>query len=347
MSEKISIFITVADKVAGAIGAPTIVCGNGNYQIVFTLDREWETSNAKTARFVFRRDGEVKHIDVAFSGRVVAVPELANIDEVYVGVYAGELYTSTPARVVCKKSIKCGAQKHEAPDPDIYREILQVINNLDTLPTVTSFDAGRALMVNQDGRWAVRLPNFIYDQNSGELLTFFIGTVGEYQAWTGDKDKCIFFPLDLNILDEVEQAFEKFDDRVEAVEKDVGEIQNPRGLYKHQVTVKCYFGFNGVPGGFFSFTISYIDHSATPFTNIFNTRDVEYKGEITAPNGTKFDGRIKRTVFPTNNTSPCFEIEDYSGTYEDDPVYNPWYALEYADDGGDTVRVTDDVLKLA
>lgn len=207
MSKKININVNVADKVASVIGAPTIVCGNSNYTITFTLDAEWETSNAKTARFVFRRDGEVKHIDVAFSGRVVGVPELANIDEVYVGLYAGELYTSTPARIICKKSIKCGAQKHEAPAPDVYQQILQTINNLDTLPTVSAVDAGRALMVNEDGRWVVRLPNFIYDQNSGDLMTFFIGTVEEWETWTGDKAKCIFFPTDLNLLDEVEAAF--------------------------------------------------------------------------------------------------------------------------------------------
>lgn len=210
MSKKININVNVADKVASAIGAPCIVCGNSNYTITFTLDPEWETSNAKTARFVFRRDGEVKYLDVAFSGRVVAVPELANIDEVYVGLYAGELYTSTPARIICKKSIKCGTQqKQEAPAPDVYQQILQTINNLDTLPTVTDVDAGRALMVNEDGRWVVRLPNFIYDQNSGELMTFFIGTIEEWNAWTGDKAKCIFFPTDLNLLDEVEAEFEK------------------------------------------------------------------------------------------------------------------------------------------
>jgi hypothetical protein len=209
MSTKININVNVVDKVASAIGAPTIVCGNSNYCITFTLDTEWETANAKTARFVYRRDGEVKYIDVAFTGRVVGVPELANIDEVYVGVYAGELYTSTPARIVCKKSIKCGIQKHEDPDPDVYREVLQAINNLDTLPTVTADDAGRALMVNEDGRWVVRLPNFIYDQNSGELIRFFVGTVAEWEAWDGDKNNVIFFPLDLNILDEVETAFDK------------------------------------------------------------------------------------------------------------------------------------------
>lgn len=211
MSTKININVNVSGKVASAIGAPTIVCGNSNYTITFALDSEWETSRVKTARFVYRQDGEVKYIDIAFSGRIVGVPALSNIDEVFVGVYAGELYTSTPARIVCKKSILCGAQKHEEPAHDVYQQILQTINNLETLPTVTSVDAGRLLMVNENGRWVVRLPNFIYDQNSGELIRFFIGTVEEWEAWEDDKNNVIFFPLDLNVLDEVEAAFEKLE----------------------------------------------------------------------------------------------------------------------------------------
>ena len=349
MSKKININVNVADKVASVIGAPTIVCGNSNYTITFMLDAEWETSNAKTARFVFRRDGEVKHIDVAFSGRVVGVPELANIDEVYVGLYAGELYTSTPARIICKKSIKCGTQqKQEAPAPDVYQQILQTINNLDTLPTVSAVDAGRALMVNEDGRWVVRLPNFIYDQNSGDLLTFFIGTVEEWNAWTGDKAKCIFFPTDLNLLDEVEAEFEKLWKEIDALKKGLQDATSP--TYRHNITVECYGWFMesyaGGAGAYqdyikFTFSFSYDDKSSEPNTNFFKELGAEYSGEISySLNGDgTFTGSIKRAQ-ETITTDPvnCFIVEGSPF------AHTGWF--EGAEDGGEVVRVTDNVTAL-
>lgn len=215
MSAKININISVADKIASAIGAPTIVCGNSNYQITFTLDSEWETSNAKTARFVYRRDGKIKFKDVAFSGRVVGVPTLSNIDEVYVGLYAGDIYTSTPARIICKKSILCGTQTQEEPDPDVYRQILQTINDLETLPTMNSADAGRTLTVNEAGRWVARWPDYIYDQNSGALIRVFIGTKDAFLAWTGDKRNVLFVQTDNktipNLIAELQQLKDDLD----------------------------------------------------------------------------------------------------------------------------------------
>lgn len=192
-----NISINVAKKLASVIGAPVIICGNSDYSITFTFDQEWETLDLKTARFVYKRDGALKFVDVVFSGCTTSVPVLSNIDEVYVGVYSGELHTTTPARIICKKSILCGdSTQHEAPEPDVYQQILEVFNNMETLPTVGEADAGRALMVNEDGHWVVRLPDFMHDQNSGNLIRFFFGTVDEWTAWTGDKENVLFVPTD-------------------------------------------------------------------------------------------------------------------------------------------------------
>lgn len=119
--------INVTDKRATPVGSPTIVCGNGDYQAVFDFDAEWTGLTAKTARFVYVRDGVVQHQDVVFEGNTAAVPVLANIKEVRVGVFAGDLRTSTPALIPCELSIRCGTGAPEDPTPSQYDQIMALL----------------------------------------------------------------------------------------------------------------------------------------------------------------------------------------------------------------------------
>ena len=82
-----------------------IVCGNSDYQIAFTFDSEWNSFSKKTARFIVNG----KYTDVEFTGTTCAVPIISNADKITVGVYAGDLCTTTPATITCKASILCGA----------------------------------------------------------------------------------------------------------------------------------------------------------------------------------------------------------------------------------------------
>lgn len=123
-----TITIKVIDKRANVIGAPIIVCGNSGYTIEFDFDAEWDAHVIKTARFVYAKGGELKYQDVVFSGNTADVPILSNVREVYVGVFAGDLRTTTPARVPCDKSILCGGGVHEEPPEDVYLQILELIN---------------------------------------------------------------------------------------------------------------------------------------------------------------------------------------------------------------------------
>lgn len=88
-----------------------IVCGNNDYQIVFTFDDEWDSYSTKTARFVWNG----KYLDVIFAGNTCPVPIIQNADSVEVGVYAGNLCTTTPAKIGCVKSILC---KTDTQHPD-------------------------------------------------------------------------------------------------------------------------------------------------------------------------------------------------------------------------------------
>ena len=80
-----------------------IVCGNSDYVIEFAFDAEWAAHNEKIARFIW--NGAYK--DVTFTGTTCPVPIITNAAEVEVGVYAGELSTTTPAVIGCQKSILC------------------------------------------------------------------------------------------------------------------------------------------------------------------------------------------------------------------------------------------------
>lgn len=137
--------IGIANKRPTVYNAPLIVCGNSGYTIDFTFDQEWEAYAAKTARFVYAHDGKAKYHDVVFTGTTVEVPILSNVREVMVGVYAGDLRTTTPARIRCERSILCGDPIHDEPSEDVYNQIMALLGNETTEPWVFEMEDGSAV----------------------------------------------------------------------------------------------------------------------------------------------------------------------------------------------------------
>ena len=88
-----------------------IVCGNSDYTITFTFDSDWDGVSDKIARFVWNE----QYINVPIIDNVCAVPIIQNATEVKVGVYAGELKTTTSAVIPCVPSILCGSAQ-SAPE---------------------------------------------------------------------------------------------------------------------------------------------------------------------------------------------------------------------------------------
>lgn len=100
-----TLHISVNNKVATYIQRDGhIVCGNSDYLLKFTFDSEWDDQASKTARFIWNG----KYYDQAFTGDTCIVPIITGAEKVEVGVYAGELKTTTPATIPCEKSILCG-----------------------------------------------------------------------------------------------------------------------------------------------------------------------------------------------------------------------------------------------
>ena len=121
------ITINVVDKVATAEGNPFIVCGNSDYTIRFNFDSAWSGQNTKTARFTYEQDGEEKYAEVVFAGSECQAPVIQNTKKVYVGVYAGDILSTTRCGINCKASILDGeGVEHEEPAEDVYNQIVEI-----------------------------------------------------------------------------------------------------------------------------------------------------------------------------------------------------------------------------
>lgn len=126
------IIVTVREKIAQISGTPEIVCGNSDYAAVFDLDSEWSAYDLKTARFAWMdmKANTIRHADVIFEGTSAVVPVLYDTDQVLIGVYAGDIHTTTPARVPCCRCITDSEPYHPEPPADIYTQLLQYLDDL-------------------------------------------------------------------------------------------------------------------------------------------------------------------------------------------------------------------------
>ena len=170
-----TLHIAVVDKIATYQQRDgEIVCGNSDYVIEFVFDSEWDGLTEKTARFVIGDHYE----NVTFSGSTCPVPIITNATSISVGVYAGNLSTTTPAVIGCKKSILCASAApgyspvingksaydyaKEGGFTGTEEQFAALLASIDPdniggggsgLPPVTSTDNGKFLRV-VDGAWA-------------------------------------------------------------------------------------------------------------------------------------------------------------------------------------------------
>lgn len=118
--------ITVRNKIARNIRASEYeyICGNSDFFIEFDFDDDWIPFEVKTARFKY--NGTVQ--DVVFEGNRVNIPIIENTHKVEVGVFAGNLHTTTSAVFMAQKSILCGSGSPPAPPEDVYNQIMELLN---------------------------------------------------------------------------------------------------------------------------------------------------------------------------------------------------------------------------
>ena len=127
MSEKI-FQIEVKEKIARLVNCDEfLVCGNSDYEVHFEFDDAWKEYPAKTALFVFGNTT----IEKPFYGNVCEGVSVEGVTRCYVGVFSGDLVTTTKAEIQCLQSIRDIAKAPKQPTPDKYNEIIDLINGLD------------------------------------------------------------------------------------------------------------------------------------------------------------------------------------------------------------------------
>ena len=120
--------VTVRGKIARAEGRARIVCGNSDYTVCFDFDEEWAEYDLKTARFV-TEDGS--YTDVQFEGDTCAIPILRNTRTLLVGVFAGNLRTTTAALIHAVPCITDPDGTPADPTPDVYAQLMERFNAIE------------------------------------------------------------------------------------------------------------------------------------------------------------------------------------------------------------------------
>lgn len=130
--------ITVSSKIASVPCGTTIVADNTDYQLQFAFDEEWSGYALKTARILI--DGQ--YTDIDFEGNTVTLPPVpSSAYRISIGVYAGEMSTTTPAQILVLASV-LGTQgtEYTPSEPTVLPDIDELA--LDDTFVVTDVSEG-------------------------------------------------------------------------------------------------------------------------------------------------------------------------------------------------------------
>lgn len=119
------IHISIKNKIAS--GSGSIVLDNTDYSVVFSFDDEWAEYPTKTMRVSFGTE----HIDTIFEGDTVLLPRISGAGAISIGVYAGDIHTTTPALIECRDSILTAGGSPAAPPEDVYAQIMEKLNSIE------------------------------------------------------------------------------------------------------------------------------------------------------------------------------------------------------------------------
>lgn len=119
--------VEIKNKKAVRTNETAYVCDNSDFTVVFSFDEEWNEFDIKTARFAY----DDKYQDIVFTGSECPMPIISNTKLISVGVFAGDLHTTTPAVVVANKSILGASGTPEPPSEDVYAQIIKLIEEIE------------------------------------------------------------------------------------------------------------------------------------------------------------------------------------------------------------------------
>lgn len=121
------IHIVVRNKEAQLHEKAVIVCGNSDYTVHFDFDSEWNAYDGRTLCVKFCKRGKTEVYEMFFVGNSVEIPPVYDVEWVEIGVYAGDIHTTTGARIACVPCITDGNPVHSAPPHDVYNQIMEYL----------------------------------------------------------------------------------------------------------------------------------------------------------------------------------------------------------------------------
>lgn len=124
--------IKIRDKIAVYNSAEKVVCYNSDYLLEFDFDAEWIEYKYKTAivRYFKAPEGWIKH-EIVFEGATCELPVIDKAATLYVGVFAGDIRTTTEAEIPCRPSVLSFDGAPVNPPDDVYNQIMQKLNELE------------------------------------------------------------------------------------------------------------------------------------------------------------------------------------------------------------------------
>ena len=156
--------ISVKDKIATLVNPNAYgVCDNGDYTIHFDFDSEWDEFGVKTMRINYSGYS----VDMAFSNNECVLPVIEDMGPVEIGVFAGDLHTTTPASIPFIRSIKSTGGKIPDPVPEIYNQIMEIVNGFSADVSKTDHTA-KITITDPDGTTVAE----IHDGTSIENITY-------------------------------------------------------------------------------------------------------------------------------------------------------------------------------
>lgn len=145
--------VLVRDKIARVADINAfVVCGNSDYSVRFDFDGEWDANGLKTA--IFKWNGQYE--EIPFTGTECPIPVISETTMLKVGVFAGDIRTTTDAILNAKKSALCGKGVHHEPPEDIYNKLVKMIED-----GMLQGEAGITPNIGENGNW------FIGDEDTG------------------------------------------------------------------------------------------------------------------------------------------------------------------------------------
>lgn len=123
--------IKIREKIAVYDSDEKVVCHNSDYLLKFDFDAEWTEYKYKTAivRYFKAPEGWLKH-EIMFEGETCELPVIDKAAELYIGVFAGDIRTTTEAKIPCRLSALSMTGVPVDPPDNVYNQILKMLEEL-------------------------------------------------------------------------------------------------------------------------------------------------------------------------------------------------------------------------